>query len=102
AACITVAMPVAAHPGIDIAASNWKFTPDAITLHVGETTQVRLTSTEGVHGIKSEDLGIPQTMLIPGKFATLNVTPKKAGTYVLHCAIICGPGHEKMTLTIKV
>lgn len=94
--------PAAAHPSIDVAASNWKFTPDAIVLHVGETTQLRLTSTEGVHGIKSDALGIPMTTLTPGKFVIVDVTPKKAGTYVLHCEIICGPGHGKMTLTIKV
>lgn len=101
-AVASVPMHVSAHPSIDIAASNWKFTPDSITLHVGETTVLRLTSNEGVHGIKSDDLGIALTMLTPGKFTSVSVTPKKAGTYVLHCAIICGPGHEKMMLTIRV
>jgi cytochrome c oxidase subunit 2 len=96
------AQPVSAHPSIDIAAANWKFTPDTITLHVGETTQLRLTSTEGVHGLKSDDLGIPSTMITPGKFVTVAVTPKKAGTYLLHCAIMCGAGHEKMVLTVVV
>ncbi len=91
-----------AHPSIDIAASNWKFTPDIIKLHVGETTTLRLTSTEGVHGIKSDELGIPLTTISPGKFVTVSVTPKKEGTYILHCAIICGPGHDKMALTVKV
>jgi len=91
-----------AHPSIDVAAANWKFTPDTIKLHVGETTTLRLTSTEGVHGIKSDELGIPLTTISPGKFVTVSVTPKKEGTYVLHCAIICGPGHDKMALTIKV
>lgn len=96
------AAPAAAHPSIDVAASNWKFTPAAIVLHVGETTQLRLTSTEGVHGIKSDALGIPLTTLTPGKFVIVAVTPKKTGTYVLHCEIICGPGHGSMALTIKV
>jgi len=91
-----------AHPSIDIAAANWKFTPDVITLHVGETTQLRLTSTEGVHGLKSEELGIPLTTIAPGKFVTVSVTPKKAGKFVLQCAVMCGPGHDKMTLTVNV
>jgi len=98
----SVPMSAAAHPSMDITASNWKFTPNTITLHVGETTQLRLTSTEGVHGIKSDDLGIPLTTILPGKFVTVAVTPKKAGTYVLHCEIMCGPGHAKMALTIVV
>jgi cytochrome c oxidase subunit 2 len=93
---------VAAPASIDVAASNWKFAPDTITLHAGQTTQLHLTSTQGVHGIKSDDLGIPLTTLIPGKVITVSVTPKKAGTYVLHCAIMCGAGHDKMSLTITV
>jgi cytochrome c oxidase subunit 2 len=92
----------ATHPSIDVTASNWKFTPDAIVLHAGQTTELRLTSSEGVHGIKSDELGIPLTTVTPGKTITVSVTPKKAGTFILHCAIICGPGHNKMTLTIKV
>ena len=98
----SVPMTVSAHPSMDITASNWKFIPRTITLHVGETTQLRLTSTEGVHGIKSEALGIPLTTIQPGKFVTVDVTPRKAGTYVLHCEIICGPGHAKMALTVVV
>lgn len=94
--------PVAAHPSIDVVASNWKFTPGTITLHVGEQTTLRLTSTSGVHGIKSEELGIPLTTIGPGKFVTVDVTPKKAGTYKLPCEIMCGPGHSTMLLTIVV
>lgn len=98
----SVPMPTAAHSSMDIAASNWKFTPNTITMHVGDTTQLRLTATEGVHGIKSEDLGIPLTVISPGKFVSVSVTPKKAGTYVLHCEIMCGPGHAQMALAIIV
>ena len=94
--------PVPAHSSIDIAASNWKFTPNTITLHVGETTTLRLTSSEGVHGLQSDDLGIAMTMIQPGKTASVDVTPKKAGKYVLHCAIMCGAGHPNMTLTVNV
>lgn len=91
-----------AHPSIDVVASNWKFTPGTITLHVGQPTTLRLTSSEGVHGLQSDQLGIPLTTITPGKFVTVDVTPKKAGTYVLHCAIVCGPGHANMTLTVNV
>jgi len=95
-------VPAAAHPSIDVVASNWKFTPSTIDLHVGETTTIRLTSSEGVHGLESDDLGIPQTAVTPGQPTTVNVTPKKAGKYVLHCAIMCGAGHANMTLTVNV
>lgn len=91
-----------AHPSMDIVASNWKFTPAEITLHVGEPQVLRITSSEGVHGLQSEELGIPQTMIMPGKFTDITVTAKKAGTYVLHCSVVCGAGHANMTLTVHV
>jgi cytochrome c oxidase subunit 2 len=96
--------PVAAsaHTTVNIVASNWKFTPNTIELHAGETVTLRVTSSEGVHGLQSDELGIPLTTITPGTFTTVQVTPKKAGKYVLHCAIMCGPGHPDMTLTVNV
>jgi len=94
--------PSAARPSVDVVASNWKFTPATIQVHVGAATTLRLTSSEGVHGLASADLAIPQTTIMPGKFVSIKFTPKKVGTYVLHCAIVCGVGHETMALTIKV
>jgi cytochrome c oxidase subunit 2 len=91
-----------AHPSIDIVASNWKFTPATITIPPSEPTTLRLTSAEGVHGLKSDDLGIALTTIMPNKFATVTFTPKKAGTYTLHCAIVCGAGHDDMVLVVKV
>ncbi len=92
----------AAHPSVDVVAANWKFTPATIVAHVGKETTLRLTSSEGVHGIESAELGIAKTMIMPGKFVEVKFTPKKAGTYVVHCAIMCGAGHADMALTIKV
>jgi cytochrome c oxidase subunit II len=97
-----LALPAPASSTIDIVASNWKFTPNVIQLHAGQTTTLRLTSSEGVHGLQSDDLGIPLTTISPGTFQTVSVTPKKSGKYVLHCAIMCGAGHPNMTLTINV
>lgn len=95
-------LPAHASGPIEIGASNWKFEPGTITLHVGQSQDLRFTSTAGVHGVQSDDLGIPMTTIMPGKTVTVTVTPKKAGTYVLHCAIPCGPGHADMALKVKV
>jgi cytochrome c oxidase subunit II len=97
-----LALPAPANSTIDIVASNWKFTPNTIQLHAGQATTLRLTSTEGVHGLQSDELGIPLTTISPGSFQSVSVTPKKAGKYVLHCAIMCGAGHPNMTLTVDV
>jgi cytochrome c oxidase subunit II len=102
AAAASVPITASAHPSIDIAVANWKFTPSTITIPMGEPTTLRLTSTSGVHGIKSDDLGIPMTTIPNGKVIEVTFTPKKAGTYVLPCQIFCGPGHADMKLTIVV
>lgn len=93
---------VLAHPSIDVVASNWKFTPDTITVPPGEPATLRLTSSEGVHGIASKELGIPDTTILPNKFTTVTFTPDKVGSYVVHCSVVCGAGHPDMTLTVKV
>jgi len=92
----------ATHPTIDIVASNWKFTPSSITVPVDEPTTLRLTSAEGVHGIASKDLGIPDTTILPSRFVTVTFTPHAPGTYVVHCSVICGAGHADMALTVNV
>ena len=98
----TVPVPASAHPSIDIVASNWKFTPATVTVHLNEPSTFRLTSSGGVHGIQSDELGIPLTTIMPGKFVTVTFTPKKLGTYPVHCAIFCGAGHADMVLVVKV
>lgn len=92
----------AANPTIDIVASNWKFTPSVIQLHVDQATTLHLTSKEGVHGLQSDDLAIPMTTIAPGPGTNVTVIAKKAGKYVLHCAVMCGAGHPNMTLTVNV
>ncbi|MGB6985963.1 MAG: cupredoxin domain-containing protein [Candidatus Aquilonibacter sp.] len=87
---------------IAVTASDGKFTPGTVTLKVGQTTVLHFSSSSGVHGLQSDALGISQTLIMPGKGTDVTVTPKKAGTYVLHCTIPCGSGHETMTLTVDV
>ncbi len=102
AAVILSTAAAMAHPTIDIVAANWKFTPAKISVPLGEPTTLRLTSSSGVHGLESDDLGIAKTTITPGNFQLVTFTPKKAGTFVLHCAVVCGPGHSDMTLTVTV
>ena len=99
---VSSGLVASADPTIEIVASNWKFTPSTIQLHVGQATTLRLSSAEGVHGLQSEELGIPMTAITPGSVKTVTVTAKKAGKYVLHCAVMCGAGHANMALTVNV
>jgi heme/copper-type cytochrome/quinol oxidase subunit 2 len=73
-----------------------------VRAHLDQETTFRISSSESVHGIASDELGIPKTVILPNKITEVSFTPKKIGTYVLHCLIVCGPGHEDMMLTVQV
>ena len=110
AATMTAAVPtIAAKPHAMAAATinvvataDQKFAPDHIVLHLNKRQTVRFTSTGGVHGIVSKELGIPATMISADKPVSVSVTPKKTGSFKLQCSIVCGPGHADMALTISV
>jgi cytochrome c oxidase subunit 2 len=90
-------------PVINITATaEQKFSPDHIVLHVGKPQVLRFTSASGVHGVESKDLGIGSTTIMPGTPVSVTVTPRKAGTFRVPCAIVCGPGHADMALTVEV
>lgn len=94
--------PARAADSAAIEASNWKFSQTTIVAHVGVPMTLHVSSAAGMHGLKSDELGIPDTMLMPGKNTTVTFTPKKAGTYQVHCSVPCGPGHAGMAFTVKV
>ncbi len=99
---LTISAESQSGKSIDITAVPSTFTPNRILLHVGQTTNLHFTHTEGVHSIESADLGIASTTLAPGQDVDVSVTPKKAGSYVLHCGVVCGADHDNMSLTVTV
>ncbi len=84
------------------ATADQTFSPSTITLHRGKPIMLRFHSTGGVHGVASTELGIPATMIMPGKPVSFALTPRKTGTFVLPCTIVCGPHHAEMRLTVEV
>ncbi len=87
---------------IAITASNYKFAPARIEGVVGEKLTLQLVSAEGVHGFGSKELGIPSTILTPGRTVEISFTPSKPGTFKTQCTIICGPEHDGMAITVAV
>lgn len=85
----------------EITAVISRFTPSTVSVTVGVPTTLRFVSQEGVHGISSEALGIPATVMSPDKPVVVTFTAQKPGTYPLHCAIVCGPKHADMLLTVE-
>lgn len=86
---------------IAIRAKRFAFTPSEITLKVGETVKLQLTSEDVTHGLYAKPLGIDE-VIEPGKTAEIVVTPKAAGRYTTICDHFCGVGHGSMKMTIVV
>lgn len=86
---------------IAVSAKRFEFSPKEITLKLGETVKLELTSEDVTHGFFARPLGIDE-MIAPGKTTEVLVTPKVAGRYTTICDHFCGAGHGGMKMTIVV
>ena len=86
---------------ITISAKRFEFSPKEITLKLGETVKLQLTTEDVVHGLFVKPLGIDE-VIVPGKTTEVVVTPKAAGRYTTICDHFCGAGHGAMKMTIVV
>jgi cytochrome c oxidase subunit II len=86
---------------IAITAKRFEFSPKEITLKLGESVKLQLTSGDVTHGFFAKPLGIDE-VIVPGKTTEVVVTPKAAGRYTTICDHFCGAGHGGMKMTIVV
>ncbi len=80
--------------------TEFKFTPDTLTVKVGERVKVTLDNTKGTlkHNIKQADLNI-DAAVEAGQKATFEFTPAKAGTFDFVCDV---PGHKEAGMVGKI
>ena len=86
---------------IAITAKRFEFSPKEITLKLGETVKLQLTSEDVTHGFFAKPLGIDE-VIVPGKTTEVVLTPQAAGRYTTICDHFCGAGHGGMKMTIVV
>lgn len=91
-----VALAEQADQVIKITAKRFEYNPNEIKIKKGVPTVLEFTSLDRLHGFNCPDFGI-RTDIVPGKVNTVRFVPDKAGTFVFHCDIFCGDGHEDMT-----
>jgi cytochrome c oxidase subunit 2 len=80
---------------INVVAKKFVFVPNEIHVKKGETILLKFTAPEVPMGFNLADFGV-RTDIVPGKPATLQLTPDKAGSFTFACDIFCGSGHEDM------
>ncbi len=86
---------------IAVTAKRFEFSPNELTLKVGETVRLQLTTEDVTHGFFAKPLGIDE-VIVPGKTTEVLVTPNAAGRYTTICDHFCGAGHGGMRMTIVV
>ena len=86
---------------VTASSTNFKFEPSTVMLKKGQTTTIHFKSLAGAHGLNVPELGI-NNLVIATPDTAVKVTPKKAGTYVAHCTIVCGAGHANMAMKFIV
>ncbi|HTS20912.1 MAG TPA: cupredoxin domain-containing protein [Casimicrobiaceae bacterium] len=86
---------------IKIRAYKFSYEPDDIVVKLNEPVVLELSSSDVPMGFNAPDFAVRAT-LIPGQTTHVRFVPPRAGTFVFHCDIFCGDGHEDMDGTIKV
>lgn len=86
---------------VAIASSKFEFTPETVTVKLGQPVTLVLTSFDRIHGFKLADFGL-RADIVPDRETRLTFTPDKAGRFTFFCDIFCGDGHDEMSGTLVV
>ncbi len=80
---------------VEVLAKRFVFVPNEIRVKKGETVLLQFTSDDVPMGFALADFKA-QVDIVPGKVATLLLTPEKLGNFTFLCDVFCGSGHEEM------
>ena len=86
---------------VKMTARRFTYSPDTIEVEQGVPVILELTSLDRDHGFTIPDLAL-RIDVEPGKTARVRFVPEKAGTFLFHCDVFCGSGHEEMAGTVVV
>jgi cytochrome c oxidase subunit 2 len=100
----TGTLPVRSQPTervIKVRAYKFSYEPDEIVLKLKEPVVLEFTASDVPMGFNAPDFAVRAT-LIPGQTSRVRIVPDKVGTFLFHCDVFCGDGHEDMDGTIRV
>ncbi len=84
-----------------IVAKRFSFTPNEITVKVGQPVILELESLDVTHGLQIKEFHIKVT-IHKGKITTVEFTPTEVGSFSGKCSHFCGLGHGHMKMVIDV
>jgi len=83
-------------------AENGGWTPEKLTIAVGEPLRLRLTSDDVLHGFAVGQLSQPAVDVKPGEMTEVTLVLDKPGKYTFYCTRWCSVNHWRMRGTIEV
>lgn len=82
-------------------AKMWGFEPSRVTVPIGSTLDIHLTSKDVTHGFQILDTNV-NLMAEPSVVSTAQIHFDKPGIYSVLCHEFCGKGHQAMNAIIEV
>src|SRR5262249_12599076 len=86
---------------IKVTAKRFEFSPSVITVKLNTPVVLEFTTLDRSHGFAVPDLKL-EAEIKPGETTRVRFVPGKVGTFVFHCNLFCGNGHEDMAGQIVV
>jgi cytochrome c oxidase subunit 2 len=86
---------------LSVVMKKWAILPDRIVIRQGARVEMVVSTIDVEHGIAVPGLGINEPVQ-PSKPAVIRFLARTPGTYPMHCSILCGRGHDKMTGVIVI
>ncbi len=78
------------------------WTPENLTVAVGQPLHLHLTSEDVMHGFAIGQSGQPSVEVIPGEMTEVTLVFDKPGKYTFYCTRWCSLNHWRMRGTIEV
>lgn len=82
-------------------AKMWGFEPSRVTVPVGSTLDIHVTSKDVTHGFQILNTNV-NLMVVPSVVSTAQVHFDKPGVYSVLCHEFCGKAHQNMNAIIEV
>lgn len=83
-------------------AENGGWTPENLTVPVGQPLHLRMTSDDVLHGFAVGQLSQPAVDVKPGEMTDITLVFNKPGKYTFYCTHWCSVNHWRMRGTIEV
>lgn len=75
---------------------DWDFTQSDVTINKGDTVRIRVTSSQGTHGIMFPGLGLSTNRIAEGEEQIIEFVAEESGPIEYFCNVPCGTGHRSM------